>query len=439
MNFWLSPNYPFTSMSTLQLKSNLSENSETWDTDSSVYTPSTSSADQNDSHKLSQLRYYYTPGAIEGLIYCLCCGPFHSVDDLIAEYQELSNFPTGDWTTQEHRDMRSAARARKRARKIRENKSSCNSYRCRRQRQTERRTTRKKKTAEDLKFALRESQSIEPCYTRSFFRRTKHHFLAWDTPHAEPTHSWVPETTDDIVRHLTLHRGAPVPEHHAPYLETGEFFAAWCQRRIAEMRAVKEDRLRRGAPSTRAPLVLRRVREWRFLKRFDVYTGDAGSTTLPTNAYDALGHELLRSILTPHRWWRKPQRVSNASLFRAVNGFRWFGEFEWEWYRNASGCWEIGYGGTCGGFGGDGDEALGDCACCCVDGGYAPAPDEVQRCCLVEWVGEESREIMMLEEENARAKLHSLDHDEAMSESGDAIHWEVISSASSEAWSVVDA
>jgi hypothetical protein len=75
-------------------------------------------------------------------------------------------------------------------------------------------------------------------------------------------------------------------------------------------------------------------------RQYNIYIGNE-TTTLPTNAYDALGHELLRSISIPARWLRKRATMTFAPLFRVPMSYSWFGEYEWEWYRNESGCWEI--------------------------------------------------------------------------------------------------
>jgi hypothetical protein len=420
------------------------------DTDSVIYTPSTSSiCSDNLSQNVgscSNPEYASWDSYPLSIDDCPCCSPSYS-DWRIACGQESSNFPFDHPMPQDHADFRSSSRAKQRERKIRENKRGCNSYKCRKSGQAQQRTKNQKAKAENLKYGVRESQIIQPCYTRSFFAKTKHHFIAWDTRLEEEMDEWVYDMEDDVIRYITLRHGASAFESSEPYVEIGESFPVWAQRRIAEMRAVKESRIRKGEPEKMKQMVWRRRKDWRHFKKYDIYCGDERSTTLPTNAYDASGHEILRSILTPLRWYNKPQRVDNAPLFRPINNGYWFGEFAWAWHRNESGCWEIGYDTGCTKIEGDWKDGPIPCPHCCdvSPGMYyecfcrqckcTPAPEEMQRCSLVEWVGEKGREIMVQDEAKEQSNRF---HDVVMSEDDSDAGWDVVSIVSSETWSIID-
>ncbi|KAJ4299114.1 hypothetical protein N0V90_004358 [Kalmusia sp. IMI 367209] len=101
--------------------------------------------------------------------------------------------------------------------------------------------------------------------------------------------------------------------------EIGETFSKWGQRRINEMRQVKEDRLT--------------------AKLAAISTGQLSSstqltTTLPTTPDDIDGHAKLDFLLREslQRRWNK---------FPSIVGYSWFGEYEWYWHRNMSGCFEL--------------------------------------------------------------------------------------------------
>jgi hypothetical protein len=68
-----------------------------------------------------------------------------------------------------------------------------------------------------------------------------------------------------------------------------------------------------------------------------------------------------------------------------------------------------------------------------------PAPEEMQKCSLFAWVGEQSREIMARQEARMGGWMSCLDDDDMdVSGSDSDCGWSVVSSASSERWSVVD-
>jgi hypothetical protein len=120
------------------------------------------------------------------------------------------------------------------------------------------------------------------------------------------------------------------------YTVSGETFAVWCQRRINEMRAVKEARLRalltsqdtdpdedKGCHSSTSTSSILAI----------------SLTTFPTSPLDVYGHKLLKNILKPPAWlihhprWNKHRPLPDD--------YFWFGEYTWHWHRNATGCWYV--------------------------------------------------------------------------------------------------
>ncbi|KAH8722374.1 hypothetical protein GQ44DRAFT_711961 [Phaeosphaeriaceae sp. PMI808] len=359
-----------------------------------------------------------------------CNGTY--IDEMIAQaVQDSLNF-------QPYRDLRSVARERQRQRTIRENKSGrCNSYKCRKQGQTDQRTRNKRAKREKLKLAVEESQLVVACYTRNLEPK-KHKIIAWDVRLPEELDEVVLNMSDDVVRYVTFRQGAGVFESVGPYTNAGENFATWAQRRIAEMRSVKETRLRLGQPLSQTVLRWKRKKDQGHIEQFDIYTGDANTTTLPTNAYDANGHALLQRALAPH----------GSNGLCPIDGYRWFGECQWAWHRNMSGCWELGYAG-CSQREGDWENEPIPCPHCCADSwgmfygcycrefGTEPAPEETQRCVLLEWVGREGRKIILSEEEGMYSIKAQASSDDFKTCEGDL--WDVVSLRSSETWSIVDA
>lgn len=401
------------------------------DTESVVYTPSTSSTQSIDNPRddFPPLFGLWPEAEAYDVPPCPCCTPEYWLEEYL-EYQGSINFPFGHLMPQEYSDFRASSRDKHRERKARP-KNGCNSYKCRKSGQAQARTRNKKSKAENVRFAVRESQKEVPCHTRGIFRRTKHHFVEWCFPREEELDPWVHDMPDAMIRYITTHHGADAFESAEPYVEFGENFSVWCQRRIAEMRAVKENRIRRGDPESFKPMLWERRRVWQHYKGYDIYCGDESTTTQPTNANDALGHALLRSILSPVNWYQKPMRLKNASLFRPDTDYQWFGEFHWAWHRNGSGCWEVGYDGSC-------DEGPDMCyGCFCRQDTYMPALDEMQSCSLLEWVTDDGKEIIMLEVAR-EVKLQDSNGGVELSESEAGHGWDVVSVASAESWSIVD-
>lgn len=243
--------------------------------------------------------------------------------------------------------------------------------------------------------------------------------ISWDVKLEEEFDQDIKDMWDDVIRYEKLHKNAEVFENPELYTETGETFSTWAQRRIAEMRAVKESRVQTSSAPRQQPMVYKKTRliyAQLGVDRLDytIYCGSPLTTTLPTNAHDAHGHALLRAALTPTKWAvRQARRNWKNSVFPRIQGDIWFGEYTWRWHKNASGCWEFGYG-ECGG------GAI-PCPCCNMGNGsmhfecYCEefrdevAPDEQQRCSLVEWVGTEGRRLIRADEAWVQSQGHTKD------------------------------
>ncbi|KAF2681800.1 hypothetical protein K458DRAFT_420562 [Lentithecium fluviatile CBS 122367] len=314
------------------------------------------------------------------------------------------------------RDLRSASYAHRKTRKYandrRRNSGTCHSVGCRKWCQSEQRLKNKRQKRDRLVHELWASQQRVPCYTLCF-QPAKQMYVQWDVRLKEEFDEYIEDMNDDVVRYEKLHKNAAIFESSETWVEVGEEFSTWARRRIAEMRTVKEKRLRAAEP------VAQQVKVWKthrtgpaYGDTYKVYCGTPGTTTLPTTTYDAYGHALLRAALTPLKWVLSRARFnSSISLFPRIYNSTWFGEFAWKWHRNASGCWEIGYwdGPAEGNGRGCGGCAI-PCPCCCASNGSMyygcyceefgdePAPEETQRCSLVEWVGPEGRRLIVLDD-----------------------------------------
>ncbi|KAF1914432.1 hypothetical protein BDU57DRAFT_519433 [Ampelomyces quisqualis] len=444
----------------------ISESSFSW---SFISSPQSSSAsEQSDWETSSFYAYLYSDtDDYDDLSHCPCCYPRRR-DSITADDHEARDEHL--WQFEPYRDLRSVACGKSRHRTIRENKRSYNrSYRCRMGWQAEKRMTNKREKREKYRDAVTEAKAQRPCYTRGC-RRARHDVVQWDVYLDKEFDEWVLSMEDDLERYTWFNSDAEVFESSKPYIEVGEDFVTWCQRRTMEMRCVKESRLRARGSTMVKQRVWKSSIHPRYRTRYEIYIGDNKTTTLPTNEYDALGHGLLRSMLVLERWWKKRARISNASLFRGPNRYGWFGEYEWEWYQNESGCWEIGLGGL---LATDYPTPCDYCdridlntgeECYCSGWGIMPAPEEMQRCSLVEWVGKEEREMMLNEglalkmrseamwediverrdaeicataiEDIEERKKRSENHVEEWSSI--SAFWDVVSNANSETWSVVD-
>jgi hypothetical protein len=191
-------------------------------------------------------------------------------------------------------------------------------------------------------------------------------------------------------------------------VQDADDFGAWGRRRIMEMRAVKEERMQRQSLSLAPTRVL--------------------GTTLPTTPSDIHHHALLAEVLTPNKFLLFASRWNKTPPFPIIDGFYWFGEFEWAWHRNASGCWE--FGGQCGGGAlpcpccnmGNGSMAY---PCSCEQFAGTVAPEDTQRCGLVEWASSSLMEVILED-------IGESEEDERWVRG----EWDMVSDAASEAWSL---
>ncbi|KAH7383930.1 hypothetical protein BKA66DRAFT_463112 [Pyrenochaeta sp. MPI-SDFR-AT-0127] len=162
------------------------------------------------------------------------------------------------------------------------------------------------------------------------------------------------------------------------------------------------------------------------------------ATTLLTSVSHIDTDTFLEEDLTPS----KPSlslscRTSTLSRY----GFTCFDGSRWQWHRNYSGCREVGYPGAC-------TDGPIPCSCCCVGNGsmYWPchcadfgdqaAPEDMQRCSLVEWACGELLQIMEEEEKEEVSVVCEEDEEDVEVE---VEEWEMMSygDAASDGWSVV--
>ncbi|KAF1949815.1 hypothetical protein CC80DRAFT_579291 [Byssothecium circinans] len=209
-----------------ELDNSVLESAASSDTNSVVcFTLSTSSAADDE---LSQAYSYSLHpswcswwSAPDPLDHCPCCPPL-PLDYHIAEAQEASRFPSSHYKTSEHRYFRALSRSQQRARKIRENKGGCNSYRCRRSGRAQQDIMNLKKKREGLKWAVRESQKEVLCYTADSRHRMKHCLLEWDTE-VEEIHEEVSDLVDGGVRCFTIHDDAETVVNEEIHLAGSNF------------------------------------------------------------------------------------------------------------------------------------------------------------------------------------------------------------------------
>lgn len=226
------------------------------------------------------------------------------------------------------------------------------------------------------------------------------------------------ENLDDVIAYNRHGKNAHIFESADPSsLYSAEDFGAWARRRISEMRLVKEHRLLKYGRYT-SPTQPEKV-----FNHSMQYTSRPGriratiptapfsnphETTLPTTSSDVRAHATLRCVLTPSKYFIWDCRRRHIPPFPVIDGLAWFGEYTWQWHRNLSGCWELGYANeAC--EGGAGVPCSCPCngsvtyRCYCAEFGVGtkwevPAPEEPQACSLVEWVAGESRGLMKRDE-----------------------------------------
>ncbi|KAJ4292405.1 Cell surface superoxide dismutase [Cu-Zn] 4 [Kalmusia sp. IMI 367209] len=268
-------------------------------------------------------------------LFCPCCQPLSDLEILAMRQSE--NLFADDLRNESHmnaagrstmhpfRDIRSAAYARKRSRKYPQNGPRTRSVGGRKWEKAERRNTNKRGKRDRLRQELSMNQGRVPIW--SFGKPKRIEFLVWDIHLKEDFDEHIGDMSDDVIRYEKLHKNAATFESVQAYTETGELFAAWAQRRIAEMRAVKEARMREALPRLQRPMVSRHLAIPRLGGRFEynVYCGSASTTTLPTNGYDAYGHALLLAAITPSKWARWRARFDpKIRLLPMIYNYSWF-------------------------------------------------------------------------------------------------------------------
>jgi hypothetical protein len=145
-------------------------------------------------------------------------------------------------------------------------------------------------------------------------------------------------------------------------------------------------------------------------------------------------------VLYPGGWWVVQCQRRGQSPLRAIEDYKWFGEYDWHWHQNLSGCWEIKRGGSC-------TASAWGVSCTANESGVhvsrSLSPEGMQRCSLFEWVDEKGRDILSrqearLDKSTSCPDVGDDDDDENLSVFDSDCGWSVVSSASSETWSVVD-
>ncbi|KAI2482619.1 hypothetical protein Ptr902_04935 [Pyrenophora tritici-repentis] len=221
---------------------------------------------------------------------------------------------------------------------------------------------------------------------------------------AEEAHNTDLEHMDDILAYYRFGKNADIFERSdGGEVVHGEDFGFWARRRIHEMRAIKETRISKHGfetcpeplPDVKQRTVQNTWRPGRINATIPTSPySNPTETTLPTTPADIDAHALLACVLSPSKFHLTYYRSRNLPPYQHIEGFGWFGEYTWQWHRNASGCWTLGYG-AC-----EYDGAF-PCECSC-NGSLTyrcyceefkvetwqrvPAPEEKQACSLVEWV-----------------------------------------------------
>ncbi|KAF2437266.1 hypothetical protein P171DRAFT_437872 [Karstenula rhodostoma CBS 690.94] len=360
---------------------------------------------------------------------CSCCAMLtrsfyvadQQADDLFAADFDNESYmnAAGRTTMHPYRDLRSASYARKRSSKKAKSRPRTQSVGGRKWEHAQCRRENKRKKRDTLRYEIYENQRRDRVCWCSPGKQKNLDIVVWDVNLEE---EFDQELVAEWSHYEKFHKNAGEFESPEPYKETDEAFSVWAQRRIAEMRAVKESRMQTQVAPRQQPMVYK-TNHYRPMRigvdifSYNIYCGSPLTTTQPTNAYDAYGHTLLRAALTPSRWARKRTRFDpKISLFPRIYNYSWFGEYTWRWHRNASGCWQIGYGecdgcaipfpcSNTGGYLSNFDK------CYCEEFEGEVAPEEQQRCSLVEWVGAEGRRLIRADEARAQANGHTRDCD----------------------------
>ena len=234
---------------------------------------------------------------------------------------------------------------------------------------------------------------------------------------------------DDIEAYELFGNNAHIFEGTATGdIVTGEDFGTWARRRIAEMRRVKEHRIHTyGEPTSPAPLAIlpHTMRDTRRPGRVSATIPTAPfakphKTTLPTTLSEIRAHVTLACILTLPKILKQRCRSRNEPALPVIPGFWWWGEYTWQWHRNLSGCWFLGCGYDCSEVGGGTCTSSCWCTldreCACAEFGVGtewevPAPEEVQRCSLVEWASGELRGRIEADEDLRRMQREGVEEE----------------------------
>jgi hypothetical protein len=284
----------------------------------------------------------------------------------------------GRSSTHPFRDLRSASHARHRSR-LHKKPPRCHSIGCRKWSQSEHRLENKRHKREIVRHEIRYNRH-HPCGLldeRDKFDATE-------------------GRRDDLYLYIGYRKHADFFESKETYTEPGELFAEWAQRRIAEMRAVKENRLLAGE-SVVQPSAAACTRKMVSMSAstYETFRGTSHTTTLPTNDYDAHGHAFLHAVLTASESVQRRAKCDpRVSVFPVIDGYAWFGEYTRQWHRDAFGYWEIEQWGECRPAGRS--RMYGECYCSEFDKDE-PTPDDERDCSLLEWVDGQGRALMAMQ------------------------------------------
>ncbi|KAJ4358029.1 uncharacterized protein N0V89_002608 [Didymosphaeria variabile] len=193
---------------------------------------------------------------------CLCCRELSS-SDIVASQQGEDLFAAdlrnesymnaaGRTTMHPFRDMRAASYARKRSHRFPDSRPRTRSIGGRKKEHADRRRNNNRRKRDILRYEIHDNQQRKEVWSPGKSKNME--LVVWETNAEEEFDEHVEGMMDDVIRYEKLHKNAEVFENPEHYVETGETFSAWAQRRITEMRAVKESRLRRMLTPRQRPM-----------------------------------------------------------------------------------------------------------------------------------------------------------------------------------------
>ncbi|KAK7183723.1 hypothetical protein DPSP01_004357 [Paraphaeosphaeria sporulosa] len=360
---------------------------------------------------------------------CPCCAlstrsfyvAENQANDLFAaDFADESHMNAAGRTTMHpYRDLRSASYARKRSFKKSKPRPRTRGIAGRKWEHAYCRRENKRNKKETLRFEIYANQRREKVHWWSSENQNSIEFVIWDMNLEEDFDQYIAAMWDGVVGYEVLHKHAEVFENSELYTETGETVSVWAQRRIAEMRAVKDTQTRTQAAPRRT-----RIGVGRF--DYQINCGSPLTTKLSTNAYAAYGHTQLRAALT------RPTQARQMARFNLkippsprIHNYNWFGEYTWRWHRKASGCWQMGYG-DCGNFAMPCPCSESGCfcyflRCYCEKFEGQVVPEEQQRYSLLEWAGAEGSRFIEADKawEQAEGPMRECDTDVATESDGE--------------------